>query len=305
MPQLGLVIQPDCLVSSTHYSLYVKFRVPKTFRYADEGHWDRIPSRVGRRPGEAAFVHRYAPCDTALHRLVRPLCGGGGGSSMDGSSDRDEGGDEDDVVERYATARAWLLEAVAAIVRADPRSLGVRNLFGQTPLHLSCCHSFRPVLSCRGVGSRNSSDSDGKRRAAATRPDSDRQHVRIQAALLLIRAYPSSARQVDQHGRTALHCLLEHHYVAARSGTEDGETTKALPQPALPVQLLDELIRNDPVDALRRRTARGECAADIAARRCPSWVAQLQDAARKYAEVETIDRSDTTEISSDSSDQEQ
>jgi hypothetical protein len=63
----------SCPFAAAIYGTYQRLSVPTLFRYADTGKWDLIPDRARKCPKEAKFVHKYAPCDTTLHRLLRPL----------------------------------------------------------------------------------------------------------------------------------------------------------------------------------------------------------------------------------------
>jgi len=62
--------QQCCVWDSYKYNLYTKFREPKLYRYAAQGDWDLIPQRCKTHPKEATFVHKYAPMDTPLNRLL-------------------------------------------------------------------------------------------------------------------------------------------------------------------------------------------------------------------------------------------
>jgi len=66
-------LSTEMIVEGTVIAMYNRLIVPRLFAYADEGHWDLIPLRAKRHPSEARFIHKYAPNDTALHRLVRPF----------------------------------------------------------------------------------------------------------------------------------------------------------------------------------------------------------------------------------------
>lgn len=104
--------------------------MPRLYRYATQGTWHKIPKRCKTRPREAKFIHRYVPNDTALHRLLR----------AGGSPDHDDGEapkipTDSAILKEVAQL---LLEAVYALVEANPSIVCVSDSFGRTPLHLAC-----------------------------------------------------------------------------------------------------------------------------------------------------------------------
>lgn len=111
-----------CYREQLSYALYAKFREPKLYRMAVSGDWDEIPARCRTHPKEAAFVHKYAPNDTALHRLLRP------------SACLLEGLD----AEMVCQMNQLKLAAAEALLGADRQAAALRDSFGRTPLHLAC-----------------------------------------------------------------------------------------------------------------------------------------------------------------------
>ena len=90
------------------------------YQYAARGDWDRIPDRCVSHPKEATFVHKYAPMDTALHRLLRTkscnLC-------------------DDDIKADIFQMRK---QAVAALLDVNPTAASTKDTFRRTPLHWAC-----------------------------------------------------------------------------------------------------------------------------------------------------------------------
>jgi len=164
----------DCVIGSTVYKLYMRWGVPRLFRYADQGQWDKIVDRARRYPAETKFVHKYAPADTALHRLVRPLHVRGPEDEGKQSSTEDPSEDAQ-LREEDPGVTELLLNAVRAILQVNPSAASVPNIFGRTPLHLACMH-ITPA--------------------------------RAKAAQVLLNSCPMTARLRDQQGRTPLHYLL-------------------------------------------------------------------------------------------------
>ena len=131
-------LHEDCVVSTTVYHLYERTRVPRLFRLADQGKWEHIPRRV--RPRQARFVHAYAPCDTALHRLVRPLVDCQLRSDELSKLEDDDDDATEPSVDLWDDVREIWIEAVQAILDAYPAAPSVPNAFQRTPLHLVATH---------------------------------------------------------------------------------------------------------------------------------------------------------------------
>jgi len=112
-----------CYREQLAYNLYARFREPKLYRMAVKGDWDEIPARCNSHPKEAAFRHKYAPYDTALHRLLRP-------AEMGCLGDLDETTLAEMDKMRYA--------AVQALLAAHRPAATLQDAFGRTPLHLAC-----------------------------------------------------------------------------------------------------------------------------------------------------------------------
>lgn len=115
-----------CYREQLGYALYAKFREPRLFRMVVAGDWDLVPARCRSHPKEAAFVHKYPPADTALHRILRPTlkCGSPDDTSFDAET-----------LEKMNNMR---MAAVVALLEAYPQSAVVRDSFGRTPLHWAC-----------------------------------------------------------------------------------------------------------------------------------------------------------------------
>ena len=116
-----------CYREQLSYALYAKFREPKLFRMAVAGNWDKIPARCHSHPSEAAFVHKYPPADTALHRMLRP--------AISSCNDTTEQSFDQKTLEKMNEMR---IAAVFALLEACPPSALVRDSFGRTPLHWAC-----------------------------------------------------------------------------------------------------------------------------------------------------------------------
>lgn len=139
------------------YALYQKFREPRLYRYAAAGDWDKIPRRCRSHPREAKFVHKYAPCDTALHRLLRPA-----GPCVDC-----------DMKTRRSIGE-MKVQAVSALLTANPTAASAIDSFGRTPLHLACMDASSSA----------------------------------KAVELLLDEWPKATSMRDINGRTPLHYLL-------------------------------------------------------------------------------------------------
>lgn len=127
-----------CYREQFAYALYAKFRQPKLYRMAENGDWERIPARCASHPKEAAFVHKYPPNDTPLHRILRPLSSSSTTSSSgceENNSDVLDHMDDDTAVQQMLH---WKMEAVIALINAYPSCVHVRDSFGRNPLHLAC-----------------------------------------------------------------------------------------------------------------------------------------------------------------------
>jgi len=182
-------VNTDCVVQGTLYKLYCQWKVPRLFRYADEGNWGQIPARCRRRPSEARFVHKYAPADTPLHRLLRPLVGDGGDPPCPAAKEEekekakeDQGTEQQRVDEEFKeedpVITGLLLDSVEAILRANPKAAVTSNMFGRTPLHLACMEQLTPA--------------------------------RISAATYLVRHQPPMIASLrDQFGKTPFHYLIQ------------------------------------------------------------------------------------------------
>lgn len=157
-----------CYREQLSYAIYAKFREPKLFQMAVKGDWDEIPARCRTHPKEATFVHKYAPNDTALHRLLRPL--------FSCEEQQQEIMDAETV---YQMNRLQLA-AVEALLEANRQAAVWQDSFGRTPLHLACMDV-------------HAAHEDEEAAAVAT---------------LLLDRHPAAAHTVDAEGRTPLHYLV-------------------------------------------------------------------------------------------------
>jgi hypothetical protein len=172
-----------CYREQLAFSLYSTFREPRLYRAA--GHtqdWDSIPARCKSHPKEALFQHKFAPNDTALHRIFRvvtavpvPVCSK--------YNECDDPTRLDDLV-----VEEQKLKAVAALLAANQQAAATQDAFLRTPLHLACME-----LSSSTSTPSSSSSSSGT--AAA-------------AAFLILENNPGVACITDVEKRTPLHFLL-------------------------------------------------------------------------------------------------
>jgi hypothetical protein len=110
----------SCYQDNFSYALYNRFRTPKLYRLATDGDWDQIPARCKNYPREAKFVHKYAPMDTALHRILRTdYC-------------------QSCPPEIKQSIYDMKLDAVKALLEADPGQASTADTFQRTPLHWAC-----------------------------------------------------------------------------------------------------------------------------------------------------------------------
>ena len=116
-------------------------------------------------PHEAKFIHRYVPNNTPLHCLLR--------APDLRSAEYQHFVETTNPVMREQIAN-MRLEAVRALVEANPSIVSTPDWIGQTPLHLACVH----VECCQG------------------------------AAEILLDACPTAALIQDSSGKTPLHYLL-------------------------------------------------------------------------------------------------
>lgn len=90
------------------------------YRYAAQGDWDLIPDRCKAHPKEARFVHKYAPMDTPLCRLLRTQ------SCASCAPDIKE------------SIFRMKLAAVMALLDANVDAASSQDTFKRTPLHWAC-----------------------------------------------------------------------------------------------------------------------------------------------------------------------
>jgi ankyrin repeat protein len=116
-------------------------------------------------PHEAKFIHRFVPNNTPLHCLLRAP------DLRSAEYKRFVETTHLDIRQEIANMR---LQAVRALVEANPSIVSTPDCIGQTPLHLACVH----VECCKG------------------------------AAEILLNACPTAACIQDSSGKTPLHYLL-------------------------------------------------------------------------------------------------
>jgi hypothetical protein len=112
--------QQCCIWDTYKFAFYSKFREPTLYRYAAQGDWDLIPDRCKAHPKEAGFVHKYAPMDTPLCRLLRT------------DSCKSCAPDVKDSIFRMK------FNAVSALLDVNVESAISRDTFQRTSLHWAC-----------------------------------------------------------------------------------------------------------------------------------------------------------------------
>lgn len=216
-----------CYRERIAFQLFSTFCEPKLFRMAVGGDWESIPARCESHPKEAGFVHKYAPNDAAIHRLLRQRQGVRGASKsqhLDVSSSgsvteaHEEGDDLSVLPPPQAKDCEIKLRAIQALLKANRQAATLADGFGRTPLHLSCMDA-----SPAGIG--------------ATRLLLEECSGHLDAIL--------SRRDVE--GRTPLHWLL----LRSDEVPIDVLDTMLLACPR-GVSIQDD-VRETPVDVCRRR----------------------------------------------------
>mmetsp|Transcript_12799 Transcript_12799/g.28142 ORF Transcript_12799/g.28142 Transcript_12799/m.28142 type:complete len:233 (-) Transcript_12799:91-789(-) len=162
-----------CYREQISYALYTNFREPKLYRLAAEGKWDLIPARCASHPREADFRHKYAPNDTALHRLLRTVEMEPPASATEITNNHD---DDDGDIEFSTLMGQVKVNAIQSILDASRGSTAVRDGYGKTPLHYACLN----IHVSAGV----------------------------ETIRLLAQANPAAACTQDNEGRTPLHYLV-------------------------------------------------------------------------------------------------
>jgi ankyrin repeat protein len=160
-----------CYREQLAFSLYSKFREPRLYRAAGNMEdWDSIPARCQSHPKEALFQHKFAPNDTALHRIFRvvpiPVCNEY----------------ECQITRLDPAIDEQRLRAVSALLAANQQAAAIQDAFLRTPLH----------LACMDLSSGSSTSSTGTAAAAA----------------LILENDPGIACITDVEKRTPLHFLL-------------------------------------------------------------------------------------------------
>jgi Ankyrin repeat len=224
-----------CYREQLAFSIYSKFCEPKLYRLANKGDWDLIPARCKAHPKEAAFKHKYAPNDTALHlilRVVPPPADDVELSLPDAVQEGEETTTRATVGKSlsYRDIATLKLNAIRAILKAHPPAAAIQDAFGRTPLHLACmdvCTKSGIAVLELLIGENGGNKSS--------------------ACLLL-----------DVEKRTPLH------YLVSRS-------INAIPMPALQVLLqacpeavlVQDVVKETPMDIVTRRVGDGECIENV------------------------------------------
>lgn len=112
--------QNCCVWDQYKYSIYRRLNEPKLYRFAAKGEWDLIPARCRSNPKEAAFVHKYPPQDTALHRLLRT-------QSCDQCNE-----------EVKSNIFEMKKDAVKSLLTCNPAAATTNDSFRRNPLHWGC-----------------------------------------------------------------------------------------------------------------------------------------------------------------------
>jgi hypothetical protein len=185
-----------CYREQVAYAWYARFREPRLYRHVVSGDWDLIPARCRSHPHEAAFVHKYAPNDTPLHRLLKQ-------SSLSPSATC-ETTTTDDVWQQRL--EEWKRAAVEAMLRADRKAAFRRDALGRTPLHLACMDvSPRSPWSSSFRSAKEEEEDDNGDSSSSLWLLGNSAHM----ALVICHANPSAASAVDTvDKRTPLHYLL-------------------------------------------------------------------------------------------------
>lgn len=148
------------------------------YQYAARGDWDLIPNRCVSHPKEASFVHKYAPMDTALHRLLRTKsC---------------EKCDDDIKADIFQMRK----QAVAALLDVNPTAASTKDTFQRTPLHWACMD----VASNNGYCLDDGNAVNGSTTSSSSSQDS--------ILLMLIERDSQAASIMDMDRRTPLHYLV-------------------------------------------------------------------------------------------------
>jgi hypothetical protein len=230
-----------CYREQLAFNIYSKFCEPKLYRLATKGDWDLIPARCKSHPKEATFRHKYAPNDTALHRILR--------LAADGLCTTEETVQ----VEAETTSSSppspslspphhqdiavtMKFNAIQAIVKAHPSAASIPDAFGRTPLHLACMDvcsaSDTAVLQLLLMVPTTTGSAASSSKAA------------VSAAWLLLQ---------DVEKRTPLHYLL-----ARSNGMIPLDALQVLLQACPEAALVPDVVKETPPDIVTRRGNDGE-----------------------------------------------
>jgi Ankyrin repeat len=132
-----------CYREQLGYALYATFREPKLYRMAVTGDWSGLIARCRSHPKEAAFVHKYPPADTALHRILQASWSSITNTDTATCHTENESCSRDDASipldqETMQQFVALKLVAVQALLEANPHAASLADILGRTPLHLAC-----------------------------------------------------------------------------------------------------------------------------------------------------------------------
>lgn len=173
----------SCYQDNFSFALYNRFRTPKLYRLALDGEWDQIPSRCKSHPKEAKFVHKYAPMDTALHRILRT-------DSCQACPP-----------EMKQSIYDMKLNAVRALLEAEPTLASTADTFQRTPLHWAC-------MDAESNSVRSGGDEEEDDEGTGNVGGSERSSTASSVLLELLDHAPQAVQKVDIERRTPLHYLL-------------------------------------------------------------------------------------------------
>ncbi|KAG7374104.1 ankyrin repeat domain protein [Nitzschia inconspicua] len=168
----------SCYQDNFSFALYNRFRTPKLYRLATNGEWDQIPARCKNHPKEAQFIHKYAPMDTALHRILRTeSC-------------------QTCPPEMKQNIYEMKLDAVKALLEANPVQASTADTFQRTPLHWACMDAESNDVQTGG-----DDDEHGDHISESTLGSGS-------VLLELLDHAPQAVKKVDIERRIPLHYLL-------------------------------------------------------------------------------------------------
>jgi hypothetical protein len=173
----------SCYQDNFSFAFYNRFRTPKLYRLAMDGDWDQIPARCKSNPKEAKFIHKYAPMDTALHRILRAdscrTC----------------------PPEMKQSIYQMKVESVKALLEANPGQASTADTFQRTPLHWACMDADSNHVRSGDDINESVREVDHNEPSSSSLPSSS-------VLLELLDHAPQAVQKVDIERRTPLHYLL-------------------------------------------------------------------------------------------------